>query len=138
MNSKTALRRLILALDEKPLSQEVAFAVSDAKNVLGIPEPVKTIPAPTERAVIVCTDKRGVFFGYATSTDGDPIRLARARMAVYWSSDVKSVLGLACTGPTKSCRIGQAAPMIELRGITSVFDVSDAARLAWESAPWSA
>ena len=38
----------------------------------------------TERPVIVCTEFRGVFFGYADDTAGDAIRLRGARMAIYW------------------------------------------------------
>jgi hypothetical protein len=62
----------------------------------------------TERPVLVTTEFRGVFFGYATETSGDTIHLKRARNCVYWSSDVKGFAGLAATGPTKSCRIGPA------------------------------
>ena len=89
-----------------------------------------------ERAVIVTTAHRGVFFGYATDTDGDTIALKRARLCVYWSADVKGFLGLASGGPTKSCRIGPAAD-ITLRNITGVVEVSAGAVKAWEAAPWS-
>ena len=92
---------------------------------------------PEGRPVIVCTDKRGVFFGYAKDTTGDPIVLDRPRMAVYWSSDVKGVLGLAATGPSASCRIGPCPPRIELREITCVMDVTPEAVKAWEGAPWA-
>lgn len=37
----------------------------------------------SERAVVVCTDKRGVFFGYAEDTEGDAIVLRAPRMCVY-------------------------------------------------------
>lgn len=89
-----------------------------------------------ERAVIVTTAHRGVFFGYSDATDGDTISLKRARLCVYWSADVKGFMGLASGGPTKSCRIGPAAD-ITLRNITGVVEVSDGAVKAWESAPWS-
>lgn len=39
-----------------------------------------------ERAVLVTTEYRGVFFGYATDTDGDSIKLKRSRNCVYGSS----------------------------------------------------
>ena len=39
-----------------------------------------------ERPVIVTTAHRGVFFGYATNTDGETIALTRARLCIYWSS----------------------------------------------------
>ena len=91
--------------------------------------------AQAERAVLVTTTHRGVFFGYANETDGASIKLRAARNCVYWSSDVKGFLGLAATGPTKACKIGPAAD-IELRDITCVAECSVAATQAWESAPW--
>jgi hypothetical protein len=36
------------------------------------------------RPVIVTTEYRGVFFGYATDTSGDTIALERARNVIYW------------------------------------------------------
>lgn len=90
-----------------------------------------------ERAVVVTTDKRGVFFGYATATDGDQITLSRARMCVFWSSDVRGVVGLAATGPTSGCRVTRAAPAIQLRGVTAVMDASPEASVAWEREIWS-
>lgn len=96
-----------------------------------------TAPAENaERAVIVTTTYRGVFFGYATDTDGETIRLDRARNCIYWSSDVKGFMGLASGGPTKNCKIGPPAA-ITLRGITSVVEVTPEAVAAWESAPWA-
>src|ERR1700680_802078 len=68
----------------------------------------------TERAVLVTTTHRGVFFGYADDTGGASIKMRAARNCIYWSADVKGFLGLASTGPTKSCKIGPAAN-IELR-----------------------
>jgi hypothetical protein len=92
--------------------------------------------ASAERAVIVTTAHRGVFFGYATKTDGETIKLARGRLCVYWSADCKGFMGLAANGPTKSCKIGPAAD-IELRNITAVLDVTPDAAAAWEKAPWA-
>lgn len=90
----------------------------------------------TERAVLITTAHRGVFFGYAVDTDAPIIKLRAARNCIYWSSDVKGFLGLAETGPSKSCKIGPRAD-IELRDITCVAVCSPAAISAWESAPWS-
>lgn len=89
----------------------------------------------TERPVMVTTAHRGVFFGYATETDGETIKLARARSCVYWSADCKGFMGLASTGPTSSCRIGPSAD-ITLRNITAVLEVTPEAAKAWEAAPW--
>ena len=89
-----------------------------------------------ERAVLVTTAHRGVFFGYATDTGGATIDLRAARNCISWSSDVKGFLGLAATGPTKNCRIGPSAD-INLRDITSVVECTVEAASAWEGAPWS-
>ena len=90
-----------------------------------------------ERAVIVTTAHRGVFFGYTTKSAGPTIALKRARLCIYWSADVKGFMGLAANGPTSGCRIGPAAD-IELRNITAVLDVTPAAVEKWEAAPWRA
>ena len=90
-----------------------------------------------ERPVIVTTKHRGVFFGYAVDTTGEVIELKRCRNCVYWSADCKGFMGLAANGPTKTCRIGPAAPAISLREITAVLECSEAAVAAWEVAPWN-
>jgi hypothetical protein len=89
-----------------------------------------------ERAVLVTTTHRGVFFGYADETDGTTIKMRGARNCIYWSSDVKGFLGLAATGPTKNCKIGPAAD-IDVRDITCVAECTDEAVKAWEAAPWT-
>lgn len=89
-----------------------------------------------ERAVLITTTHKGVFFGYASATDGEIIKLRAARNCIYWSTDVRGFMGLAATGPTQSCRIGPAAD-VELRGITSVVECTPDAVTAWESSPWS-
>jgi hypothetical protein len=89
----------------------------------------------TERAVLVTTSHRGVFFGYATETGAETIKLRSARNCIYWPTDNKGFMGLANMGPVKGARVGPAAD-IELRDITSVAEVTTAAVAAWESAPW--
>jgi hypothetical protein len=91
--------------------------------------------AKAERAVLVTTAHRGVFFGYATDTDGATIKLRAARNCLYWDSKVKGFLGLASTGPVGQCRIGPPAD-VELRDITCVAECTAAAAQAWEAAPW--
>jgi hypothetical protein len=88
------------------------------------------------RPVVVTTAHRGVFFGYANDTDGEQIALKRARLCIYWSSDVKGFMGLASDGPNKDCKIGPAAD-ITLRNITAVLECTPAAVEAWEKAPWA-
>jgi len=88
-----------------------------------------------ERAVLVTTSHRGVFFGYANDTDGETIKLRAARNCLYWPTENKGFMGLANMGPVKGARVGPAAD-IELRDITSVAEVTAAAVAAWEAAPW--
>ena len=96
----------------------------------------KTASDNHERAVLVTTEYRGLFFGYATDIDGDRIALKRSRLCVYWSADVKGFMGLASKGPTSGCRIGPAADIV-LRNITSVLTVTPEAEKAWLAEPWS-
>jgi hypothetical protein len=91
----------------------------------------------TKRPVVVCTDKRGVFFGYANGDlQRDKMKLTDVRMCVYWSQDVRGVVGLAASGPTDGCRITEAAPAIELVDVHAVMDCTAKAVKAWERAPW--
>ena len=89
-----------------------------------------------ESPFVVCTRDKGVFFGYAADTSGDPLTLKRARMCVYWSSDMKGVLGLASKGPSGTCKISDAIPEIELRGITCVMTCMEEAAKKWEENGW--
>lgn len=97
--------------------------------------PTAEAPA-TERPVLVTTSYRGVFFGYATDTSGDTIKLRAGRNCVYWPASQKGFVGLAKEGPHDESRIGPPADM-ELRGITAVVEVTPEAVERWEAAPWS-
>lgn len=88
-----------------------------------------------EHAVLVTTSHRGVFFGYATKTDGETIALRSARNCLYWPTENKGFLGLASMGPVRGARVGPSAD-IELRDITCVARCTDEAVKAWEAAPW--
>ena len=90
-----------------------------------------------ERAVLVTTEHRGVFFGYATDTSCEIIALRAARNCIYWPSSNKGFLGLANEGPHKGSRVGPPADL-ELRKITAVAACTPAAVEAWEKAPWNA
>ena len=85
-----------------------------------------------ERPVIVCTEYRGVFFGYAKDTSGDVIHLRAARMAIYWGV-TKGIMQLAETGPTSISKIS-ARRDIEVRKVTPIFEVKSDEVVAWESA----
>ena len=88
------------------------------------------------KPLVVTTSHHGVFFGYGQPTTDGTIRLERVRMAVYWSADMKGVVGLAVSGPSNDCHIGPAAPAITLLGVTAVMEATPEAAAAWESAPW--
>ena len=87
--------------------------------------------------LVVTTEHKGVFFGYGEPTTEKIIRLEKVRMCVYWAADVKSVLGLAATGPSKSCKIGPAVPAVTLQGVTSIMEASKEATEKWEGGPWA-
>lgn len=89
------------------------------------------MPAKKSRPVIICTEHRGVFFGFATDTTGDIIHLKDARMAIRWGT-TKGVMQLAETGPTRDSNISAKAD-IEIRKITSIFEVAPAALTVWEA-----
>lgn len=85
-----------------------------------------------ERPVIICTEHRGVFFGYAEDTTGEKIFLKRARMALYFGAS-RGVMELAETGPTVKTKASARAD-IEVRKITAVFEVTPEACKKWEEA----
>lgn len=91
-------------------------------------------------AVLITTDssKKGVFMGLINPKDADKeiIEAEEVRMAVYWSQDVRGVIGLAATGPTKDCRITKAANKAVLKGVTAVVELSNEALKAWRKEPW--
>lgn len=92
----------------------------------------KTKTTSPSRPVIVCTEFRGVFFGYATDTRGDTIHLKNARMAIYWGT-TRGVMELAEVGPNYTSKISARAG-IEVRKVTAVFEVTAPAAEAWEKA----
>jgi hypothetical protein len=118
----------------------LAVGASNARRLWSIAQISSTedgnMKKTEERYVLVTTEHRGVFAGFATDTDGDVINLRAARNCIYWSMELKGFLGLASMGPDKSCRIGPAAD-IQIRKITAVVEVTPEAQAAWESAPWS-
>ncbi len=86
------------------------------------------------RPVLVTTEYRGVFFGYADDTSGDVIVLTNARNCIYWPSANGGFGGLASEGPAKGARIGARVDKLELRKITSVAEMTEVATKAWEAA----
>jgi hypothetical protein len=92
----------------------------------------ETVKPVQERPVIVCTAHKGVFYGRAADTSGDVVHLRGARMAIYFGT-TRGVMELAETGPTAKSRISARAD-IEVRAITAVFEVTEAAAAKWESA----
>lgn len=92
--------------------------------------------ATKKKFVVVCTEYRGVFAGYTTDPNADPIALTDAQMCVFWSADVRGVMGLASTGPTPSCKITKPAPKMKAHKVTAVLDTTEDAEKAWQKCPW--
>lgn len=90
------------------------------------------------QAVLVTTEHRGVFFGYADDLTNAPekIVLTKMRNCIQWRG-LKGFLDLTTTGPTSACRVGPAAAEGTLYKITGVWRVEPEAVKAWEAAPWS-
>ena len=85
------------------------------------------------RPVLVTTEFRGVFFGYAEDTTGDNITLTQARNCIYWPKTQGGFAGLASEGPADGARIGATVSKIDLRKVTSVIEVEPAAADQWIS-----
>jgi hypothetical protein len=89
------------------------------------------------KPVLITTDKdkRGVFFGYIDPKDADKdtIRAERVQMCLYWSEDMRGVLGLAVYGPSSTCRISPAMPSGIIKGVTLVAEVTKEAEKAWKN-----
>lgn len=88
----------------------------------------------TKRPVIVTTEHKGVFFGYAEDTEGETIKLTQARMCLYWCADVGSFMGLAAVGPLNGSKVGRRAD-ITVRNITAVLEMTETAVKCWEAFP---
>ena len=96
----------------------------------------------SERAVVITTAKRGVFFGYTDESGADIIKrgtatITKARMCTYWSAATKGVLGLAGIGPQPGSKIGPRVPDWTCESITGVVTCSPEAEKLWESGPWA-
>lgn len=87
------------------------------------------------KAVLVTTEFRGVFFGYIKDDSKLPaeITLTGARNCIYWTSECGGFLGLASDGPKSGCKIGKRVSEVTLYKITSVTPVEDGAIKAWEN-----
>jgi hypothetical protein len=90
------------------------------------------------KAYLITTSKRGVFFGYSLKKTDSFYTLKDARMVVYWSSDVRGVLGLVADGPNESCRITPKVGTLKLPvcDVDSISDVSIKAAIEFEKGYW--
>lgn len=92
-----------------------------------------------EKAVVVTTEYRGIFFGYVIDDKKVPekIVLKNARMCVSFSSTHRGVMGLSSVGPNDKCKVSFAVPKFTAWKITAVLECSDEAVRGWEAQPWS-
>lgn len=84
------------------------------------------------------TTKRGVFSGFISPEDIEKeiLTIEEMRMCVYWSTDMRGVLGLASEGPSKTCKISKAVKKATISGVTAVIEINDGARKKWQAEPW--
>lgn len=90
----------------------------------------------TKLVPLIVTTEKGVFMGFGIPSDAPTIRIEQARMVVYWSADVKSVVGLAAVGPSSGCKVGPPAPAGFIRDVTAVFECSKQAVARFEAYQW--
>ena len=92
------------------------------------------------KAVVVSTEKRGVFFGYLDDYEenrfAENLTLKDCRMCVRWSSSIGGFNGLASKGPDNQCRVSPKVSEHNLQKITSIMLCSEDAVKAWEKEPW--
>lgn len=85
------------------------------------------------KAVLVTTEFRGVFFGFVKDDKKLPaqITMMKVRNCIYWHSSVGGFLGLASNGPNEQCKLGAEVPELTLYRVTSVSPVTDGAVEKW-------
>lgn len=109
------------------LRQTLAILIHDTKSKTKM----------KDKPLLITTARRGVFFGYGQPTKESTITLRNARMCVYWSAELRGVLGLATAGPNKNCKVGPSVNEITLRDVTSISLCSAEAVEQWEKGSWS-
>ena len=102
----------------------------------------KTTTTRGKIPVLITTDKdkRGVFFGYISEDDRhlDDIQVSNVQMCVYWSAEMRGVLGLAAIGPDVNFRVSPPVKLALVKGVTFIAECSDEAVSRWLAQPWSA
>jgi hypothetical protein len=100
------------------------------------PVSAEAIAVPGDH-VVVCTDKRGVFFGCVESLDTlrEECILTNVRNCIYWPNSQGGFGGLLSDGPHEAARIGAVIPRARINGLTFVGQVSPGGVAAWQSAP---
>lgn len=94
--------------------------------------------ATSQRAVVVTTEHKGVFFGYVADDSQLPsqITLTRARCAVRWLNG-RGFLGLSSIGPQAGSRVSPPSDRLTIYKVTSVADCAEVAIKQWELGIWS-
>ncbi|MDX1253659.1 MAG: hypothetical protein R3201_00120 [Oceanisphaera sp.] len=80
---------------------------------------------------------RAVIYGYSETEPipGQPYRLERARMVIYWTEH--GLLGLAADGPQSGARISKVVEFTSGEVVRQVLSVSAAAAVAMDEVkPW--
>jgi hypothetical protein len=72
-----------------------------------------------ETPVLVTTAHKGVFFGYATETDGESIELRAARNCIFWGDRQQGLSWASPTWGRLRARESGRPPTFDLRDVTS-------------------
>lgn len=92
------------------------------------------------RYVIAVTSCRpwSIVAGYLADDGADGVvELTNARMVCYFSSDARTVYGLAAVGPGARGRVSPQVGRVRVRCVEHLLDASEVARAAIEAGPWT-
>lgn len=91
----------------------------------------------TKRAILIHTSRNEIFFGYSTNElHEEEMLLLEARNIVRYSADNRGMIGLACVGPRKECKISYSVSELYVRDIVWACSVRQEAIPFFEAAIW--
>lgn len=93
----------------------------------------------TKKGYLVFAKPKAVFFGFATEKEmlKECPTLTDAQMCLYWSKDVKGVLGLAKLGPIGDSKVTPSVPSIHIKEKIEAFcECTEEAIKQWQKEPF--
>lgn len=91
-----------------------------------------------KRYVVVATKSRpwSILAGELVAEGADSVTLAGARMIAYFTSESRSLVGVAAIGVTVGARVSPRIDEGTFFGIEQILDATDKARESIEAEPW--